>query len=89
MKILKIGADWCQGCLIMKPRFAEIEKQNTWLETEFYDYDEDKEVMEKYNISEELPCFIFLDKQGNEFLRLHGEIEKEKIIELINQHKDK
>jgi len=89
MKVLKIGASWCQGCLVMKPRWAEIEQENSWLETEMYDYDEDKETIEKYNISKELPCFIFLDKQGNELLRLYGEVEKEKLVAFINEHKDK
>ncbi len=89
MKILKIGADWCQGCYVMKPRFAEIEKENPWLQTEFYDYDNDKGIVKKYDISKELPCFIFLDKEGNEFLRLCGEIEKKKIVELINKYREK
>jgi len=89
MKVLKIGAIWCQGCLVMKPRWAEVEQENPWLETEMYDYDEDMEIIKKYNISQELPCCIFLDKKGNELLRLHGEIEKEKLIVLISEHKDK
>jgi len=89
MKVLKIGAIWCQGCLVMKPRWAEIEKENPWLKTEMYDYDDNKEIIEKYNVSKELPCFIFLSKQGDELLRLYGEVEKGKLIELINEYKDK
>jgi len=89
MKVLKFGAAWCQGCLVMKPRWAEIEKENPWLETEMYDYDEDKEIIEKYSVSQELPCFIFLDNQGSELLRLHGEVQKDKLIELINKYKNK
>jgi hypothetical protein len=27
MHIVKIGAAWCSGCLVMKPRWAEIEKE--------------------------------------------------------------
>jgi len=34
MKVLKIGAVWCNGCLVMKPRWEELEKENPWLETE-------------------------------------------------------
>ncbi len=90
MKVLKFGAVWCPGCLVMKPRWQEIEKELTWLETEYYDIDKDKEMAEKYNIeSEIIPTFIFLDEKGEEFLRLHGEIEKQKLINIINNNKDK
>lgn len=42
MKVLKIGAVWCNGCLVMRPRWQEIEKENPWLKTEYFDFDEDK-----------------------------------------------
>jgi len=89
MKILKFGAVWCSSCLVMKPRFQEIEKENPWLKTEYYDFDNDKEMVEKYGINEILPTFVFLDNNDNEFLRLNGEVEKDKLIEIINQNKDK
>lgn len=88
MKILKFGAVWCPGCLVMKPRFAEIEAELPWLETEFYDYDQDKEAVEKYHITDTLPTFVFLDKDGDEFLRLSGEIDKSKLVDIINETKD-
>ncbi|MDD2354202.1 MAG: thioredoxin family protein [Patescibacteria group bacterium] len=89
MKILKFGAEWCSGCIIMKPRFKEIETENPWLETEYYDFDIAKDVVEKYKIDEVLPTFVFLDKKGKEFLRLQGEVQKKKIIEIINENKEK
>lgn len=89
MKVIKFGAVWCPGCLVMKPRWAEIESENPWLETEMHDFDVDKEAVTKYDITDKLPVFVFLDKEGNEFLRLQGEIEKDKLIEVINQNKDK
>jgi len=73
----------------MKPRWKEIEIDNPWLKTEYYDYDKDKEMVGKYGINEVLPIFVFLDKDGKEFLRLQGEVKKDKIIEIINQNKDK
>lgn len=48
-----------------------------------YDYDKDKEMVEKHKIDENLPTFVFLNKVGNEFLRLQGEVEKDKLIEII------
>ena len=89
MKVIKIGAVWCPGCLIMKPRWAEIEKENSWLQTQYFDFDNDKEEVGKYNIGDNLPVFIFLDKEGKEIKRMIGEIEKDVIIETINELKDK
>lgn len=88
MKVLKIGATWCQGCKIMGPRWKEIETENPWLQTEFYDFDQSAEIVKTYNITA-MPSFIFLDKNGNEILRLTGEVDKIKLIEVINQNKDK
>ena len=89
MKVIKIGATWCQGCKIMGPRWKEIEAENPWLCTEYYDFDQDKEIIKKYNITDVLPVFVFLDKDGKEFLRLDGEVDKNKLIETINQNKEK
>ncbi len=89
MKVLKFGAVWCPGCIIMKPRWQEIEKENPWLETEYHDFDQDKEAVAKYNISDILPTFVFLDKNGDEFFRLTGEIDKAKLLEVINENKEK
>lgn len=87
MKILKFGAVWCSGCLVMKPRFAEIEKELNWLKTEYHDVDEEKELVKKYEITE-FPSFIFLNKDGVEIHRESGEIDKEKLIDIINKYKD-
>lgn len=90
MKVIKIGAVWCPGCLVMKPRWAEIEKENPWLKTEYLDFDNDKEKVKKYNIeSGNLPVFVFLDKSNKEFLRLTGEKNKDELIMIINENKDK
>ena len=50
--------------------------------------DIDKEIVKKYSIKD-YPCFIFLDDKENEIHREYGEIEKEKLIEIINTYKDK
>lgn len=89
MKVIKFGAVWCSGCLVMKPRWAEIEAENPWLQTEMHDFDEDKNVVEKYDITDILPVFVFLDKNGNEFMRLNGEVAKDKLVNIINENKDR
>jgi thioredoxin 1 len=88
MKVLKFGAIWCSSCLIMKPRWAELEKEYDWLETEYYDADERQDLIDQYGISN-IPCFIFLDKDGQEIKRLSGEISKEELVKTITQLKDK
>ena len=89
MKVLKFGAVWCPGCLIMKPRWAEIEFENSWLETEYYDYDENPDKIQEHKIGDRLPVFIFLDKNNKEFLRLQGEIDKKKILDILVKNKNK
>jgi thiol-disulfide isomerase/thioredoxin len=49
MKVLKFGAIWCPSCLIMRPRWQEIEKENPWLKNEYFDFDENKAMVEKYH----------------------------------------
>lgn len=90
MKVLKIGAIWCNTCLVMRPRWQEIEKENPWLKNEYYDFDNDKKIIQKYNIeSGKLPVFIFLDNKNQELFRLDGEISKANLLEIIEQNKNK
>jgi thiol-disulfide isomerase/thioredoxin len=89
MKVLKFGAVWCAGCLVMRPRWQEIEKELPWLATEYYDFDKDKEAVEKYKIDQNLPTFVFLDKESREILRLSGEPSKEELLKIIEENKDK
>lgn len=90
MTVLKFGAAWCNGCLVMRPRWQEIEKENPWLKTNYYDFDTDKEMVQKYGITDGvLPVFIFLDKSGKEILRLSGEKEKKELLEVLTNYKDR
>ncbi len=89
MKILKFGAIWCPGCLVMKPMFKKIEEEIEGLQTEYFEYDECEEEVTKWNIGRKLPVFIFIDKEGNEITRLIGEQKKEKVIELILENINK
>lgn len=89
MKILKFGAVWCSGCLVMRPRWQEIENEMPSLITEYYDFDKDKDAVNKHKIDTTLPAFIFLDKNENEIIRLTGEVEKKELIRIINENIDK
>ena len=90
MKVFKFGAVWCSGCLIMRPRWEKVEKDNAWLKTEYYDYDKDRQAVKKFGIEKgRLPVFVFLDKKGKEIDRAAGELSEKKILELIEKWRDK
>lgn len=89
MKVIKIGAEWCNGCLVMRPRWKELEAQNPWLTTEYHDYDTDTDLVRNYSVEgDKLPVFIFLDSNGHEILRLSGEIDKSKLESIIHQYRN-
>ena len=88
MKIIKFGSVGCVGCLTMKPLFAEIEKENPWLTTEFIDADENPKLTEKWGVRD-LPEFIFLDKNENEIERMKGVIEKNVLVAKIRELRDR
>lgn len=89
MKVLKIGAVWCNSCNVMRPRWQNLEAKYEWLNTEYVEYDENPEVIANYDIEEEkLPVFIFLDSQGQELERISGEPSEKDLEELIFKYKD-
>jgi thiol-disulfide isomerase/thioredoxin len=89
MKILKFGAVWCSGCLVMKPRWKKIEENNPWLKTEYYDFDNEEKMVKKYKIDENLPTFVFLDNNGSEIHRMSGEFSEKELLDIINKYKEK
>jgi thiol-disulfide isomerase/thioredoxin len=90
MKVIKIGAVWCNGCLVMRPRWQEIEAENKKLQTEYLDFDQDQDKVALYNIEgSKLPICIFIDSKGNELERLQGEVDKTTLIDKISQYQDK
>jgi len=88
MKVIKFGSVWCVGCIVMSPRWKEIEKELPWLETEYVDGDENIKMVQKYEIGN-LPTFVFLDKKDKEFLRLQGEIAKDELIKICTENREK
>jgi thiol-disulfide isomerase/thioredoxin len=88
MKVLKFGAVWCPGCLVMKPRWKKIEAENPWLETRYFEYDDSKEMVDKWNVGKHLPVFIFLDKNDKEITRLTGEPSEKELISIITSNQN-
>jgi thioredoxin-related protein len=72
----------------MISRWQEIKKENPWLKTEYYDFDKDEGMVEKYKITKP-PTFIFLNKEGEEFLRLHGKICNKELSDIISMTKNR
>lgn len=83
MKIIKINAMWCPGCLISKSIWSEIEK--TYPNNEYInlDYDMDDEIVEKYNVGDILPVVI-VEKDNKEIKRIIGEKTKKEILEELS-----
>ncbi len=88
MKVLKFGAVWCPGCLVMRPRWERLEAEFPWLDTEYYDYDSSPEAVQRYAVVGTLPVFIFLDASGNELTRLQGEISEARLRELVQKYRN-
>lgn len=80
MKIIKIGAVWCPGCLVMRPRWQKIEAKFPWLKTEYFDIDEHPELKEKYQLSD-YPAFICLSEQGEVLSQQFGELSEAELEE--------
>lgn len=82
MKIIRINAMWCPGCLVSKGIWTEIEQKYPENEYVDYDLDLDEEEVLKYNVGETVPVVI-IEKNNQELTRLIGEKTKKEIIEVM------
>ncbi len=87
MKIIKIGAIWCPGCLVMKKIWKSILEQYPNLNLIELDMDMNSEEVKKYNPGKVLPVIIFLDDNDNEKERLIGEQKEKDLISVIEKYK--
>ncbi len=86
MKIVKIGAVWCPGCIVINKALDKI-KENYDIEITSYDLDFDSEEVKKYNVGSVLPVLIFY-KDDKEYKRLIGEKKYTDIEEVILEMRD-
>jgi thiol-disulfide isomerase/thioredoxin len=82
MKIIKISALWCPGCIIVDKNVDKIIKEYPSIELIEYDYDFDSEEVKKYNVGNVLPVLIFINNEI-EIDRIIGEKTYEQIKERI------
>lgn len=85
MKIIRINAMWCGGCLVMKTRWQHIMKSYPNLDITDYDYDLDSEAIAKFNIGKVIPVVIFLDDNNEEISRVIGEVKESELIDIIEK----
>lgn len=85
MKVIKIGAMWCPGCIVMHKVWDKINKEYPNIEVKSLDLDMDEEEVKKYNIGDTLPVIIFY-KDDTELERLIGEKRFEDIESVIKKY---
>ena len=83
MKVIKITALWCSGCIIMNNIWKEVLKKKD-IETINLDYDMDEDVVNKYNPGKILPVFIFINND-KEIKRVTGEKSLDEMLNIIDE----
>ncbi len=78
MKLLKIGAIWCSGCLIMNSVISKVRKQYDFDYSEL-DLDMNEEEVLPYNPGDVLPVFIVFDGE-REVSRFVGEYTYDEFV---------
>ena len=86
MKIIKISAIWCPGCLVMKKVWNKIKEEYPNIDITELDYDMDSNTVSNYNPGKILPVTIFLDKDDHELDRVIGEVKLEELERKIQQY---
>lgn len=82
MKIIKISAIWCTGCLITNKNLKKIKEEYPTIEIIDLDYDMDEDEVQKYNVGKIIPVLIF-EKDNVEVQRLVGEKKYQEIKEVV------
>ncbi len=85
MKVIKITAILCTSCIIMNKVWKEIQEKYNF-DTISYDLDMDEDEVEKYDVGDKLPVFIFQDDNNNELFRIIGEKKIEEMEKIMKEH---
>ena len=78
-----VSAIWCPSCIIMRPRYNEISKNNNISILEL-DFDDDEEEVNKLNIGNTLPALIIY-KDNQEYFRITGEKSKKELDGIFHE----
>ena len=82
-QVILITSLWCPSCLIMRPKYEKLFKEAN-IEIIEYDYDEDIDIVKKYNIGKILPVLI-IKEGGLEVTRVIGEKKKKELKKLMEE----
>ncbi len=85
MKVVKITAIWCTSCIIMNKVWNQLQEKYNF-ETISYDLDMDEDEVEKFNVGDKLPVFVFQDDNNNELFRIIGEKKIEEMEKIMKEH---
>jgi len=85
MKVIKITAIWCTSCIIMNKVWKQLQEKYNF-ETISYDLDMDEDEVEKYDVGDKLPVFVFQDDNNNELFRIIGEKKLEEMEKIMKEH---
>ena len=83
MRVVKINAIWCSGCLVMNKIWKKITKEYN-IETLELDYDMDEDEVSNYDVGDTLPVFIFFDKD-KEVDRVIGEVSEKEMLNKLRE----
>lgn len=81
MRVVKINALWCSGCLVMNKVWNKVLKVHD-IETVNLDYDMDEDEVKKYSPGNVLPIFIFMSGE-KELKRVIGELSEKEMIKIV------
>ena len=84
MKILKFGAVWCMHCIYIKSVLDDLGQEYAELIVEEFDADDHADVHKKFEIKD-IPTLIFLDKNGDQILRLEGAKDNKELKKAIDE----
>ncbi len=88
MRIIKIGAVWCPGCLVMKKVWNKITNDYPNLDIVNLDYDMNSNEVQKYEAGKVLPIVIFVDEDNHELERLIGEQSEDTLRRMIDKYEN-
>ena len=86
MKVIKIGAVWCPGCLVMRKTWKNIINDYPNIEIKELDYDMDHSEVMTYYLDNLLPVAIFINDENIELSRIVGEVSEDTIRKEIDKY---
>ena len=88
MKLVRVSSLWCTSCIVTYKEWKKVKEKYPEYEYIEYDYDEDFEEVEKYNIGNILPVIIIF-KNDLEVKRIIGEKKPDELLKEVEALNEK